>query len=231
MSTDEEVTVAERELDAILDSVKRQQKVSHKRSIFLVSVPILTMLLLFSIMSQAAAHFQQRLSETELDLRKAQAELANYENPIAKTDPPQASSSPLDEVEIGNNYKGFNLALENAIRSVTAMNVNNQALKDYLSAAKNLQESLMQREAFLGDDIGGSISVLGRSDMSDSEKTSKIQSNLERVWKRMESGKKDFTSLGDQINNAIKQQATSTKNSRQLNQTLKKLHNYQKTIE
>lgn len=80
MSTHEEFSLAERELDQILLDIKKKRSDSRIRSKLFLAIPIVVTLALFTGISRAAAHYQHRLINTEAILKEKQKEVDDYKS-------------------------------------------------------------------------------------------------------------------------------------------------------
>jgi predicted nucleic acid-binding Zn-ribbon protein len=80
MDTHEEFSLAERELDQILFDIKKQRSSAHTRSRIFATIPVVITLALFTVISRAAAHYQQRLINTEGILKEKQKEVDGYKS-------------------------------------------------------------------------------------------------------------------------------------------------------
>ena len=175
------------------------------------------------IMSESAAFYHDKLSQTKLDLIKAQDEISKYER-----GPPDSDSANRLEVvqdlpqEDGDSlHTNFDLVIENLNRSISAMNQNNEELKNSLDKVKNLAKSLKQRDLYLSDDILGSISVIGDADRDDESKLLKLQDNLGMMKEHLARGKSDSAAFDTELNNALNTQTRLAIIGRRITQTLR----------
>jgi hypothetical protein len=95
---EDEPIQAEKELDAILHSVVRQQQEARRRSRLLAMIPIVIAVLLFSYIAQAAAHYQRRIVLLQRELQRAKEQPVTKEQPKAQNETPTLTDAQLQTI-------------------------------------------------------------------------------------------------------------------------------------